>query len=501
LAKSIKAYLTILFLGASEPSRPATPLATGPPAVARVAAAQGLDLRSTRAPKGLGMFIAWRATWRFLKMSKTWTGYSLLCLGLILALVAFGCDRNSGGGGGGDDTGTSDTGTDGDADSDADSDSDSDADGDSDSDADSDADGGDEDGGPLPDGDVEDGGDGGGGDADTAECTGATLAEVRTAATGADHAAVDLDMCPAVVTYLQSTGYFVQAGATGPGIQVYEGFEWVADVALGDEVSLHVTELHEYNGNQEITAHDAVVVIRSGVELAPLTQALTADGPSEETEAELVTVAGVTITAIDDQNLTVDYGTVTGAIVRVADASALCVGGTFNVRGVVTQWSPDSLHRVQSFDSSDITGLSGCGSASSTLGEITAGCDAWVADVYSLAAADGELVEIMADTVADGTASDLYAVLFSDIADPETSFLEEGDDDFECSFVPPSASCPDFSFTVDSSSAGTLYVAVGNYGDCADDSLTEYELFVTVAGSVPTLTLVEDDWADWGTYY
>ncbi len=180
-----------------------------------------------------------------------------------------------------------------------------------------------------------------------------TIADVRAAADGA----ADLNLCSSLVTYAYDSGYFLQADPTGPAIYVYEGTGWVADVAVGDEVTLHITELGDYNGVKEITAHDPVQVLSSGNPVTPLIQDLSAGTTplSEDLESELVSVSGITLTAIDGQDLTVSYGAATDVSMRIGTGTALsfCVGATFDFLGVVTEFN--TLYQLRSYMDSDFT--------------------------------------------------------------------------------------------------------------------------------------------------
>jgi hypothetical protein len=123
-------------------------------------------------------------------------------------------------------------------------------------------------------------------------------------------------------------------------------------------------------------------------------------------------------------------------------------------------------------------------------GRITAGCGGY-GDVFTIPVIIGDGVVVTADTTATATAADLGAAIFSDLAAPWSTVLASGDDDFTCTFPPPSYSCPEFAWT--STLAGTVYVAVYAVGSCADPALVEYELTVTVDDTAVTPTFVADD--------
>jgi hypothetical protein len=177
-----------------------------------------------------------------------------------------------------------------------------------------------------------------------------TIAALRAAADGA----VDMDLCNVMVTYVYANGYFIQAGATGPGIQVYEGSTWTADVAAGDELNLHVTSVTTYHGTKEIDAHDAVTKVSTGNDITTLEQNLTtlSLAPSEDLESELVRVTGATVVSVTGPDLLINYGTLTNIPARVGNPALLCTGAVFSVLCVVTEW--ETQHRIQSFNDSDL---------------------------------------------------------------------------------------------------------------------------------------------------
>lgn len=168
-----------------------------------------------------------------------------------------------------------------------------------------------------------------------------------TCATGADHAAADPLLCDLVVTYVHVNGFFAQEGATGPGLQFCEGSGWTADavMAVGATITLAVTEVHSYEGNEEVTDHGTITY---GTAATVEAQDLSAGTqPSKDLEAELVTIAGATVTAVDGRNVTVSYGTATEVLARVPPgvAASFCVGAAFDVTAPVTEWATSSSTR------------------------------------------------------------------------------------------------------------------------------------------------------------
>lgn len=98
------------------------------------------------------------------------------------------------------------------------------------------------------------------------------------------------------------------------------------------------------------------------------------------------------------------------------------------------------------------------GAASGT-GEVD--CSGSQGDVWTFNAAAGEEVSITVDTVAAETAFDPAFI----VNDPSGCSVMVADDNFDCTFPPPTYACPATKFTV--GDAGTYSVTVVGYGDCA----------------------------------
>ena len=189
-------------------------------------------------------------------------------------------------------------------------------------------------------------------------CNG-TIADLRTEATGATDKAVNLEVCDVVVTYVTNNGYFIQKDATGPAIQVYEGGQWTADVAVGDVIDMRVTEVTNFNGQEEVSGHEAVVVKSQGFDVSTLVQALTVP-PSEDYESEMVKITEGAIVTLNGNDGTINYGTATDVVLRAQSTAGLCVGATFDLLAPVSQFQ--TAHRIQSFAIADFSNIdtSGC---------------------------------------------------------------------------------------------------------------------------------------------
>jgi hypothetical protein len=184
-------------------------------------------------------------------------------------------------------------------------------------------------------------------------CNG-TIADLRTEATGASNKAVNLEVCDVVVTYVSGNGYFIQKDATGPAIQVYEGSQWTADVAVGDVIDMRVTQVTSFNGQEEVSDHEAVVVKSQASDISGLIQALTVP-PSEDYESELVKITGGTIVTLNGNDGTISYGTATDVVLRAQNTAGLCVGATFDLLAPVSEFQ--AAHRIQSFALTDFTNI------------------------------------------------------------------------------------------------------------------------------------------------
>jgi hypothetical protein len=182
-----------------------------------------------------------------------------------------------------------------------------------------------------------------------------TIEALRTRSDGV----VDVNLCPAIVTYVYFGGYFIQAGASGPAIQVFEGDTWTPDVEVGDEIEMHVTSLTTFFGTREIDGHGPVAVLSTGNDAEALAQDLSAGTlPSEDLESELVRVTLATVTLIDGRVVTASYGTAAGVRVLPMDSGLLCLGSTFSVLAVVTEDSGASVHQIRSFSGADFYAVS-----------------------------------------------------------------------------------------------------------------------------------------------
>jgi len=156
------------------------------------------------------------------------------------------------------------------------------------------------------------------------------------------------------VTYVADIGWAFQEGPEGPGIFVFEGFDWENPDALapGDDVEVEVNEVSSFRGTKQVAGYDALTITPEAVDVEDLIQDLS-DGtlPSEDLEGELVLVSDATVTEVeDDGDVVISYGTAEGVIFRPDDVTDFCVGATFDVLAIVNEWEFDEIHRIQSYN-------------------------------------------------------------------------------------------------------------------------------------------------------
>ena len=84
-------------------------------------------------------------------------------------------------------------------------------------------------------------------------------------------------------------------------------------------------------------------------------------------------------------------------------------------------------------------------------------------DVWTFEAEAGQVLYVTVDTIADATAFDPAL----EVVGPEECVVVSADDEFDCTYEPPSYGCPSSRFTA--SATGTYYVAVRALGSCRSD--------------------------------
>jgi len=117
------------------------------------------------------------------------------------------------------------------------------------------------------------------------------------------------------------------------------------------------------------------------------------------------------------------------------------------------------------------------------------GCNhAAIQDQFAFFAEAGQAVFANADTMDAATAADLRLR----IRRPDGTELHEADDDVACTHPPPAYSCPEYSFTADTSGLYYAEVYVGTSQSCFDHSLVNYQLTVKTNDQHSDLILVKD---------
>jgi hypothetical protein len=143
------------------------------------------------------------------------------------------------------------------------------------------------------------------------------------------------------------------------------------------------------------------------------------------------------------------------------------------------------------------SGASGSGLATLTLGYAATsparaalqGCShTAIQDQFAFFALSGQAVHLKVDTVDAATAADTRLR----VRLPDGTELYEADDDFACTYPPPSYSCPEYTFTAATAGLYTVEIYVGTSESCRDRTLANYELTVTVDGVGSELILLKD---------
>ena len=161
---------------------------------------------------------------------------------------------------------------------------------------------------------------------------------------------VDVTLEGVVVTYVFEAGYFLQDVDGAAATEVYVGQdEWpYAAPAVGDVMTLHVTEYGNFKNQQEVTASDAPQITGNQDVEAMKLDISGGTVPAEDFESRVVKGSGLTVTTLGGQNGTISYGSAVDVPFRVDNPAGLCVGATFNLSaGVIVQY--EDIYRIQAF--------------------------------------------------------------------------------------------------------------------------------------------------------
>ena len=107
-------------------------------------------------------------------------------------------------------------------------------------------------------------------------------------------------------------------------------------------------------------------------------------------------------------------------------------------------------------------------------------------DVWSFTA-DGGAVYLSVDTVSSSTAFDPFLI----VTDGSTCEWSSGDDEFDCTYPPPSYSCP--SAVLPSTVSGDTFNVIVDSQGSAVSGAGDYALYID-QGSEPSMSLVADDY-------
>jgi len=215
---------------------------------------------------------------------------------------------------------------------------------------------------------------------DAAGATVTTIADLRTLATATT--AVDLRLNDVYVTYLRTNAYLVQAIQSGPGIYVYIA-PATHSVAIGNKISLHITEVGSYNGMAQVT--NATVLANDGgtynvvTNLRQLLSTGAGVAPAETLESELVGATNVTVVSGSGRTWVIRYGSgpvETELYAYDATNMGICAGATLDiVTGYVSDYN--GSYEIAAYYAADFANLH------------TNGCSAADAGQHDSAVADG----------------------------------------------------------------------------------------------------------------
>ena len=165
---------------------------------------------------------------------------------------------------------------------------------------------------------------------------------------GCAEGAVDVMLENVLVTYLFGKGFFVQDASGAMEIYLGEVFPFDAP-KVGDVVNLHATEFGSFKNQTEVVAADTIEKVDfDDVEAAKLD---ISEGtlPSVELVHRIVKATGVTATKMEGQNITVNYGTAEGVLIRINGELEVCEGAVFDIGSCIIQHYYEEPH-IHCFD-------------------------------------------------------------------------------------------------------------------------------------------------------
>ena len=179
----------------------------------------------------------------------------------------------------------------------------------------------------------------------------ATIADLLAAPEGA----VDMLVENVYVTYVRTIGFTIQADPTGPAIFV---FDTSHTLAVGNMVSLHVTEVGSYQGMPQVTAHTVAANDMGAYDVAANLAQELVDVPGPDTLAELVKVTGTTSSAGEGNEWTIALpgGVLEATLYTFNNQNGLCAGATFDIVSAYISVS-NGEYTIRSYEAADITNV------------------------------------------------------------------------------------------------------------------------------------------------
>jgi len=150
---------------------------------------------------------------------------------------------------------------------------------------------------------------------------------------------------------------------------------------------------------------------------------------------------------------------------------------------VVDGWSSSSSGNAQVAVGYDFLGLAG----PTPTGSLSACSYGAEVDIYAVPVTAGDSLHVRVDTISATTTGDMYLQILDTDG---TTQIGSGDDDFACTYPPPSFSCPETTITVPST--GLVFVVVDSLGSCVDPTNNGYVVDIDVNGVDQELIITND---------
>ena len=118
-------------------------------------------------------------------------------------------------------------------------------------------------------------------------------------------------------------------------------------------------------------------------------------------------------------------------------------------------------------------------------------CEEEIVDIWTIDVPAGVELRARVDTVSADSTFDPALSLWDSADIDQATYLTGGDDEFDCTFMPPVGSCPEIAYIP--GNALNLAISVENLG-CANKDGAEYVITVAVDDVAVTPTLASDDY-------